>query len=87
MKWNNTYSDDSLAIGIRIPRLFVNLQAAFGRHQADERRHFAGKMVDLVRVLAGLVLAAQQRVIGEGLILQHFDTFTAAGVILGCFSN
>lgn len=44
-------------------------------------------MVDLVRVLAGAVFAAQQRMIGERFILEHFDAFAAARFVFRCFRH
>lgn len=39
-------------------------------------------MVDFVRILARTVFAAQQRMIGEGLVRDHLDAFAASRLIL-----
>lgn len=81
------YRNDSFAVRVRVPCLLVDLQTALGRQESYERRHFGREMVYLVCVLAGIVFAAEQRVIVERFVLQHLDTFTAARVILGGLSN
>lgn len=84
---NKTYRNHSSTIRIGVPSLLVDLQAALGRQQPDERGNLAGQVVDLVGVLAGIVLTSQQGVVGEGFVFQHFDTFSAAGVVFGGLSN
>lgn len=38
-------------------------------------------MIDLVGVLPGTVVLAQERLAVERLVLEHFDSFAAAGLI------
>lgn len=63
------------------------LQAAPGGQQSYERGHFARQMVDFVSVLSGVVLAAKQGVVGEGLILQDLYALAAAGVVFGSLGD
>lgn len=38
----DNYRDDRFAVGVGVPRLFVDLEAALGRQQAYEGGHLAG---------------------------------------------
>lgn len=77
-----THGDHGAAVRVRVPRLLVELQRALRRDHPDERRHLRRQVIDLVRVLAGAVFAAQQRIVGERLVLLHLDALAAARLIL-----
>lgn len=82
-----THGDHGAAVRVRVPCLLVHLQRSLRRDHANERWHLGRQVVDLVRVLAGTVFAAQQRVVGERLILQHLDALAAARLILRCLGH
>lgn len=82
-----THGNNGPTVRIGIPRLFVDLQRTLGRHQPDECRNFGGQMVDFVRVLARTVFPAQQRMVGERLILDHLDALAAARLVLRRLSH
>lgn len=65
----------------------MDLQAAFRRQQPYESGYFAGQMVDLVSILAGIVLPTQEAMIGKWFILEDFDTFATARIVFGCFRH
>lgn len=82
-----SYRDDGLAVGISVPCLLVYFERPFGHEEPYKGRHFAGEVVYFVGVLAGRVLAAEQRVVGERLVLQHLDALAAARVLLRRLSH
>lgn len=82
-----THGDHGATVRVRVPCLLVHLQRSLRRDHANEGWHLGRQVVDLVRVLAGTVFAAQQRVVGERLILQHLDALAAARLILRCLGH
>lgn len=81
------YRYDCPAVRIRVPRLFVYLEAALGGEQSYEGGYLARQVVDFVGVLSRVVAAPKQRIVVERLIFQHFDSFATTRVAFALLRN
>jgi len=79
--------ENSFAVGVCVPGLLVDLQRSFGRNHAHKLGHFAGQVIDLIGVLSLVELAAQQRHILVGFVLDDFNTLATSGLVLAGLCN